>query len=64
MYIQIFIGNKFWGPLNQKKGETLRRLRIYHRQRNKSSASHITLVIMELREIEFGIYGQAAGYRE
>ncbi len=38
----FLIGNKFWGPLNQKKGGTLRRLGIYHRQRNKSSASHIS----------------------
>jgi hypothetical protein len=40
-YVQISIGNKFWGPLNRKKGGTLRGLRIYHRQRNKSSASHM-----------------------
>jgi hypothetical protein len=46
-YVQISIGNEFWGPLHQKKGGTLRRLRIYHRQRNKSSASHITLVIIK-----------------
>ena len=26
----ISIGNDYWGPLNQKKGGTLRGLRIYH----------------------------------
>jgi hypothetical protein len=46
-YVQISIGNKFWGPLNQKKGGMLHRLRIYHRQRDKSSASQITLVIIK-----------------
>jgi hypothetical protein len=45
-YVKISIGNKFWGPLNQKKGGTLCRLRIYHRQRNKFFASHITLVLI------------------
>ncbi len=46
-YVQIYTGNKLWGPLNRKKGGMLRRLRIYHRQRNKSSASQITLVIIK-----------------
>ncbi len=36
----ILVHNKFWGWLNQKKGGTLRGLRIYHKQRNKSSVSH------------------------
>ncbi len=33
-YIQI-IGNDYWGPLNQKKGGTLRGLRIYHSRDNE-----------------------------
>jgi hypothetical protein len=39
-YVQISIGAEFWGPLNQKRGNA-QGLRIYHRQRNKSSASHM-----------------------
>ncbi len=34
-YVQISIGNEFWGPLNRKRGGTLRGLRIYHRQSEK-----------------------------
>jgi hypothetical protein len=51
-FVQISIGNKLWGPLNTKMGGTLRRLRIYHRQRNKFSASHITLVIIKYHSKE------------
>ncbi len=40
-YVQISTGNKFWGLLTQKKGGTTRGLRTYHRQQNKSSASHM-----------------------
>jgi hypothetical protein len=46
-YVQISIGNEILGAIKSKKGGTLRRLRICHRQRNKSSASYITLVIIK-----------------
>ena len=51
MYKFLLVHNKFWRRLNQIKGGTLRGLWIYHRQRNKSSASHWidnhSLVIMK-----------------
>jgi hypothetical protein len=41
-YVKISIGNEFWGPLNQKRGERSAGYGFtIDRARNKSSASHI-----------------------
>ncbi len=38
----ISIGNDHWGPLNQKKGGTLRGLRIYHSIDNETNPPQAT----------------------
>ncbi len=38
----ISIGNNYWGPLNQKKGGTLRGLRVYHSIDNETNPPQAT----------------------
>ena len=43
----ISIGNDYWGPLIQKKGGTLRGLRIYHSIDNETNPPQATMVVLK-----------------